>query len=119
MRRQMVAGNWKMHGSRAENAALVEAVLAGLASQRTTVVLCPPLPGAAAAYDAADTADALLDHPAADGVRVLSPYVDQPPAGDDARTRRAPHGSNRRRRRRDSSCSTGSRRRPARCRRWG
>jgi triosephosphate isomerase len=42
MRRKIVAGNWKMHGSRAENAALVEAVLAGLSSQRTTCVICPP-----------------------------------------------------------------------------
>jgi hypothetical protein len=54
-----------------------------------TVVLCPPLPGAAAAYDAADTADSLLDLPESRGVRVLSPYVDEPPAEDDARTRRA------------------------------
>ena len=27
MRRQIVAGNWKMHGSRAENAALVDAIV--------------------------------------------------------------------------------------------
>ena len=30
MRRKVVAGNWKMHGSRAANKALIEAVLAGL-----------------------------------------------------------------------------------------
>jgi len=52
-----------------------------------TVVLCPPLPGAAPAYDAADTADVLLDRPG--GWRVLSPYVDEPGPEDDARTQRA------------------------------
>ncbi len=52
-----------------------------------TVVLCPPLPGAAAAYDAADTADELLDRPG--GWRVLSPYVDDPSPDDDARTQRS------------------------------
>jgi hypothetical protein len=52
-----------------------------------TVVLCPPLPGASAAYDAADTADELLDRPG--GWRVLSPYVDDPSPEDDARTQRA------------------------------
>jgi hypothetical protein len=54
-----------------------------------TVVLCPPLPGAAPAYDAADTADVLLELPSLDGLRVLSPYVDEPGADDDARTKRA------------------------------
>ena len=52
-----------------------------------TVVLCPPLPGAAPAYDAADAADVLLDAPG--GWRVLSPYVDDPAPEDDARTQRA------------------------------
>jgi triosephosphate isomerase len=42
MRRKIVAGNWKMHGSRAENAALVEAILAGVTSDRTTCIVCPP-----------------------------------------------------------------------------
>jgi triosephosphate isomerase (TIM) len=42
MRRKIVAGNWKMHGSRAENAALVEAILAGVTSDRTTCIICPP-----------------------------------------------------------------------------
>ena len=52
-----------------------------------TVVLCPPLPGAAPAYDASDTADVLLDRPG--GYRVLSPFVDDPAPDDDARTQRA------------------------------
>ena len=30
MRRPLIAGNWKMHGSRAENAELIEALLLGL-----------------------------------------------------------------------------------------
>ena len=42
MRRKIVAGNWKMHGSRAENAALVEAILAGVTSDRSTCIICPP-----------------------------------------------------------------------------
>lgn len=54
-----------------------------------TVVLCPPLPGASAPFDAADVADALLDHPALGGRRVLSPMVPDPEPGDDARTTRA------------------------------
>jgi hypothetical protein len=54
-----------------------------------TVVLCPPLPGGPAPYDAADTADALLDHRALGGRRVLSPGVPDAEPGDDARTARA------------------------------
>ncbi len=43
MRRPIVAGNWKMHGSRAENARLIEELLAGCAPQPAAVcVICPP-----------------------------------------------------------------------------
>lgn len=43
MRRPLVAGNWKMHGSRAENAALVDAlVMADECSDGAEVVVCPP-----------------------------------------------------------------------------
>jgi triosephosphate isomerase len=43
MRRYLVAGNWKMNGSRAANAALVEKTAAGMARSRDVVVLvCPP-----------------------------------------------------------------------------
>lgn len=43
MRRPIVAGNWKMHGSRAENAALLEGVLSALpASASGEAVVCPP-----------------------------------------------------------------------------
>lgn len=43
MRRPLVAGNWKMNGSRAENAVLVEALVAGdPGSDGAEVLLCPP-----------------------------------------------------------------------------
>ena len=42
-RRPLVAGNWKMNGSRAESAALVDAVKAGVsAASKAEVVVCPP-----------------------------------------------------------------------------
>ncbi len=42
-RRSLVAGNWKMNGSRAESAALVDAVKAGVsAASKAEVVVCPP-----------------------------------------------------------------------------
>lgn len=43
MRRPLVAGNWKMHGSRSENAALLDAVLAGVSAEADAeCVVCPP-----------------------------------------------------------------------------
>jgi triosephosphate isomerase len=45
IRTPVVAGNWKMHGSRAANASLVSGVLAGIApraERRAEVVMCPP-----------------------------------------------------------------------------
>jgi triosephosphate isomerase len=43
MRRPIVAGNWKMHGSRAENARLIEELLAGCpARPKAASVICPP-----------------------------------------------------------------------------
>jgi triosephosphate isomerase len=43
MRRPIVAGNWKMHGSRAETAALIEELLARCpATPAATCVICPP-----------------------------------------------------------------------------
>jgi triosephosphate isomerase len=42
MRRKLVAGNWKMHGSRAENASLVEAILGSAQLERVDCVVCPP-----------------------------------------------------------------------------
>jgi triosephosphate isomerase len=42
MRRKLVAGNWKMHGSRQENGALVEAILAAPTHAGAECVICPP-----------------------------------------------------------------------------
>jgi len=43
MRKPLVAGNWKMHGSRVDNAALVRGLLDALKSESTAeVLLCPP-----------------------------------------------------------------------------
>ena len=42
MRRKLVAGNWKMHGSRAENGPLVEAILASPHLDQVACVICPP-----------------------------------------------------------------------------
>lgn len=42
-RRPLVAGNWKLNGSRAANTALISALRAGLPAQsRADVVVCPP-----------------------------------------------------------------------------
>ncbi len=44
MRRPVVAGNWKMHGSRAEAAALLDELIQQQdATRATEVVVCPPL----------------------------------------------------------------------------
>ena len=43
MRRPLIAGNWKMHGSRAENAELIEALLLGVPGQTPVdIAVCPP-----------------------------------------------------------------------------
>jgi triosephosphate isomerase (TIM) len=43
MRRPLIAGNWKMHGSRAENAELIEGLLLGLPAQPAAdIAVCPP-----------------------------------------------------------------------------
>ena len=45
MRQPLVAGNWKMHGSRAENAQLVGGLLDLLQpGKRAEIMLCPPFP---------------------------------------------------------------------------
>jgi triosephosphate isomerase len=45
MRRKLVAGNWKMHGSREANARLVDALLAGLKGLADVdVAVCVPFP---------------------------------------------------------------------------
>ena len=42
MRRKLVAGNWKMHGSRADNGPLIEAILAAPNLESVDCVVCPP-----------------------------------------------------------------------------
>ncbi|MCR4332951.1 MAG: triose-phosphate isomerase, partial [Sulfuricaulis sp.] len=43
MRRPLVAGNWKMNGSRTESAALLEGVKKGMSSaSKVEVAVCPP-----------------------------------------------------------------------------
>lgn len=43
MRKPIVAGNWKMHGSRADNARLLEALLAGIGDrEQAQCIVCPP-----------------------------------------------------------------------------
>jgi triosephosphate isomerase (TIM) len=43
MRRPFIAGNWKMHGTRAENAQLIEGLLLGLPAQPPAeIAVCPP-----------------------------------------------------------------------------
>ncbi len=44
MRRQIIAGNWKMHGSRAEIAALLDAIVHKLPNTAAEVWVCPPFP---------------------------------------------------------------------------
>jgi len=45
VRTKLVAGNWKMHGSLAANAALVDALKAGVRAEASAkMLLCPPYP---------------------------------------------------------------------------
>ena len=45
MRRILVAGNWKMNGDEAANAALVDGIVAGAPEgERVDLLVCPPFP---------------------------------------------------------------------------
>ena len=44
MRKKLVAGNWKMHGSLQQNAALMERICAGISNVACDVAVCPPFP---------------------------------------------------------------------------
>jgi len=44
MRTKLIVGNWKMNGSRAVNAALLEGVVAGMAGARAEAAVCVPAP---------------------------------------------------------------------------
>lgn len=44
MRAKLIVGNWKMNGSRAGNAALLEGIVAGLDGAKSSVAVCVPAP---------------------------------------------------------------------------
>src|SRR5574343_1009595 len=44
MRKKLVAGNWKMHGSLQKNAALLERIKSGVKDLACDVAVCPPYP---------------------------------------------------------------------------
>ena len=49
MRGYLVAGNWKMNGSKAANAELVDGIVAGMPqSDSVELLICPPFPYLAA-----------------------------------------------------------------------
>jgi triosephosphate isomerase len=54
MRRKLVAGNWKMHGSLAVNAELLQGVRSGAAGLKAEVAVCVPYPYLAQARQALD-----------------------------------------------------------------
>jgi triosephosphate isomerase len=64
MRKPLVAGNWKMHGSRADNSALVSAIVQGLSGdEQVEVAVCPPF------VYLADVVRAVKDTPMAVGAQ--------------------------------------------------
>lgn len=52
MRKKLVAGNWKMHGSLRQNGLLLEALLANIGSLRCDITVCVPYPYLAQAREA-------------------------------------------------------------------
>jgi triosephosphate isomerase len=44
MRSKLIVGNWKMNGSRAANAALLDGIVAGLTSAKAAIAVCVPAP---------------------------------------------------------------------------
>lgn len=44
MRKKLVAGNWKMHGSLQQNAALLERIKEGVIGLNCDIAVCPPYP---------------------------------------------------------------------------
>jgi triosephosphate isomerase len=44
MRPKLIVGNWKMNGSRAANAALLDGIVAGLDGAKAAVAVCVPAP---------------------------------------------------------------------------
>ena len=61
MRRYLVAGNWKMNGSLAANAELIDGMLAGeSAVQDVELLVCPPFPYLASVADKLGSSDIAL-----------------------------------------------------------
>ncbi|MBV2235737.1 MAG: triose-phosphate isomerase [Sterolibacterium sp.] len=69
VRTQLVAGNWKMHGSLAVNQTLLQDVLAGLAGCKAAVAVCVPFPYLAQAQTV------LAGTPVAWGAQTVSEYA--------------------------------------------
>jgi triosephosphate isomerase len=44
MKKQLIAGNWKMNGSSLANEALLKALVAGMANATCQVAVCVPAP---------------------------------------------------------------------------
>ena len=70
MRRKIVAGNWKMNGSRASAEALVSGIVAGLNHPKAEVLICPP------SVLLADLAQRYADSPLAFGGQDVSTHED-------------------------------------------
>jgi triosephosphate isomerase len=68
MRPKLIVGNWKMNGSRAANAALLEGIAAGLDDAKAAVAVCVPAPYLQ------QCEDALKGGPIAWGAQDLSAY---------------------------------------------
>jgi triosephosphate isomerase len=52
MRKKLVAGNWKMHGSLRQNRLLLDSIVAGAGRMRCEIAVCVPYPYLAQAQDA-------------------------------------------------------------------
>jgi triosephosphate isomerase len=68
-RTRLVAGNWKMHGSRAANHALLDAILKGLPKDGAECAVCPPYPYLA------EVAERLRGSPVAWGAQNVSEHA--------------------------------------------
>jgi triosephosphate isomerase len=68
MRSKLIVGNWKMNGSRAANAALLDGIAAGLTSAKAAIAVCVPAPYLH------QVEDALKGSPIAWGAQDVSAY---------------------------------------------
>ena len=87
MRRRLVAGNWKMHGNRSANEALLDAVLAGIGGVgEVECAVCVPYPYLAQA------ADRLRGTPLAWGAQNVSEHAQGAYTGEVSAAMLAEHG---------------------------